>query len=67
MILGNAGGLTCSIRSTVDAVRIAKVQNMYYSDLRQQQVSLQLYPSVNYLRTANGIQPTAGFTLAMRF
>lgn len=67
MKLGNAGGLTCSIWSTVDAVRIAKVQNMYYSDLRQQQVSLQLYPSVNYLRTANGIQPTAGFTLAMRF
>ena len=65
--LGSAGGIICSIWSTVEAVRIAKVQNLYYSDLKQRQLSMELYPSVDYIKFGNAVQPTAGFTLAMKF
>lgn len=54
----------CSI---IDASRVAKVKNMYNQDLKKRNYSLNLYPSVDYMNMANGVQPTAGLTLAMRF
>ena len=54
----------CSI---IDASRVAKVKNMYNQDLKKRNYSLNLYPSVDYINMANGVQPTAGLTLAMRF
>ena len=54
----------CSI---IDATRVAKVKNMYEQDLKKRNYSLNLYPSVDYVKMANGVQPTAGLTLAMRF
>lgn len=63
-----AAALGLDIWSIVDAVRIAKVKNMYEQDLKKlYAIDVDLYPSVNYIQTAYGVQPTAGFTLAMRF
>ena len=63
-----AAALGLDIWSIVDAVRIAKVKNMYEQDLKKTYaIDVDLYPSVNYVQTGNAIQPTAGFTLAMRF
>lgn len=59
----------CSI---VDAVRIAKVKNMYEYDLMKSYmtdtpVDISLYPSISRIPTATGTQSTAGFTLALNF
>ncbi len=54
----------CSI---IDASRVAKVKNMYDQDLKKRNYSLNLYPSVNYVKMAGGVQPATGLTLAMRF
>ena len=63
-----AAGAAIRICSVVDAVRVAKVKNMYERDLmRMASVDMELYPSVNYIKTSSGIQPAAGLTLAMRF
>lgn len=34
---------------------------------RTSALDVDLYPSMNYIKTAEGIQPTAGLTLAFRF
>ncbi|MBO5418504.1 MAG: hypothetical protein J6A22_00320 [Bacteroidales bacterium] len=66
-LFASIGILTVDICAIVDAVKVAKVKNMYEQDLRKMNYSLNLYPSVNYVRQPNGVQPTAGFTLAMNF
>ena len=66
--IGMLSGLTIEICSIVDAVRVAKVKNMYEQDLRGKlSFDLDLHPSVDYIQTANGVQPTAGLTLALNF
>lgn len=56
------------IWSIVDAVRIARVKNMYTRDLMNQySIDVDLFPSVNYVQIGNKVQPTAGLTLALRF
>ena len=70
VLMGIAGLLAIDICSIVDGVRVAKVKNMYMEDLRKSGyygLDVDLYPSVNYVHTASGIQPTAGMTLALRF
>ena len=62
--LGLGAVEVCSI---IDASRVAKVKNMYNQDLKKRGLTMNLYPSVDYIRMGNGIQPTAGLTLAMRF
>lgn len=65
---GLAGMFTAQIWSIVDAVRVAKVKNMYERDLmRTYAIDVDLYPSVNCIRYGTGYQPTAGLTLAMKF
>ena len=60
--------LTIDICAIVDAVRVAKVKNMYEQDLRKKYTfDVDFHPSVNYIQTANGVQPTAGLTLALKF
>lgn len=67
-LVGLAAGLSVKIWSIVDATRVAKVKNMYERDLmRLASVDFEMYPSVNYIKTSTGIQPTAGLTLAMKF
>jgi TM2 domain-containing membrane protein YozV len=58
---------TIEVCSIIDAARVAKVKNMYNQDLKKRNYSLNLYPSVDCIKMANGVQPTAGLTLAMRF
>lgn len=70
VLMGIAGLLAIDICSIVDGVRVAKVKNMYMEDLRRSGyygLDVDLYPSVNYVHTASGVQPTAGMTLALRF
>lgn len=68
-VMAMAGLLAVDIGAIVDGVRVAKVKNMYEDDLRTSRYSfdLDLYPSVDYIKTAAGVQPTAGMTLAFRF
>ena len=64
-----SGLLAIDICAIVDGVRVAKVKNMYMSDLRSAGYAfdVDLYPSINYVKTSTGVQPTAGMTLALRF
>lgn len=57
------------ICNIIDAIRVAKVKNMYQNDLFRQMYSydVDIYPSLNYTKTAAGVKPTAGVTLAFRF
>ena len=49
-------------------MRIAKVKNMYEQDLKKTYaIDVDLYPSVDYIQLASGVQPTTGFTFAVRF
>lgn len=60
--------LTSQIWSIIDAVQVAKIKNMYERDLmRTYSLEVDLYPSFDCVKTASGLQPTAGLTLAMRF
>jgi hypothetical protein len=64
---GIAGAQAFRILSCMDATRVAKVKNMYKHDLGGYSLEMDLYPSMNYIRTAEGIQPTTGLTFALRF
>lgn len=67
-LVGSLALLAVDVCAIVDAVRVAKVKNMYEQDLRQKySLDVQLHPTVNYVKTSNGVQPTAGFTLALNF
>ena len=68
-LMSAAGLLAVDICAIVDGVRVAKVKNMYMSDLRASGYAfdVDLYPSINYVKTSTGVQPTAGMTLALRF
>ena len=72
--VGTIAGLArigVNIWSIVDAVRIAKIKNMYYQDIRGQRAMLDvnLEPYFAYTPTgvSNTLTPTAGFTLKMNF
>lgn len=67
-LIGSLSMLTIDIIAIVDAVRVAKVKNMYEQDLRKKYAfDVDFHPSVNYIQTADGVQPTAGLTLALKF
>jgi hypothetical protein len=66
--LSSAAVLTLEICAIVDAVRVAKVMNMYENDLRgRYSLDLNLYPSVEYTLTSNGVKAAPGLTLALNF
>lgn len=68
MLIGLTSMLAIDVCAIVDAVRVAKVKNMYENDLVKKYTwDVDLYPSVNYIETASGIQPTAGLTFALKF
>lgn len=69
VLVGLTSMIAVDICSIVDAVRVAKVRNMYNHDLYKKMYSLDvdLHPSVNYIQTAAGVQPAAGLTLAFNF
>ena len=67
-LVGAASLLAVEVCSIIDAVKVAKVKNMYEQDLRKKTAfNFDCYPSVNFVQTANGAQPTAGLTFALKF
>lgn len=65
---GIAGALAMRVISCMDAIKVAKVKDMYKRDLaKTYSYDVDLYPSMNYIKTSGGVQPTAGLTLAVRF
>lgn len=69
MLAGLVGGLTVNIWSIVDAVRVAKVNNMYIQDMRGNlsTVKIELNPFIdtnNYLGQTN---TSAGLSLKVTF
>lgn len=67
-LVGSVSLIVVDVWAIVDAVRVAKVKNMYEQDLRKTHaIDINLYPSVNYVQTSAGTQPTAGFTFALNF
>ena len=68
LIAIGAAGFALDIWSIVDAVNVAKVKNMYNQDLLSKHaMQMQVRPSVDLVRTANGFQPAPGLTFAMQF
>lgn len=61
------GALVYEIWNICDAVKVAKVKNMYYSDFQRRSMEMGLYPSLDYAMTANGITPVAGMKLSVQF
>ncbi len=62
------GQLAVGIWSICDAVKVAKVINMYNQDLKgYSKLSFDLYPNLACVPAENGLQPTAGLTLAISF
>ena len=57
------------IWSIVDAVQVARVKNMYETDLRslQSSVSVELYPSLNAVPMQDGLGVAPGMTLSLTF
>ena len=61
-----AAELVMAVWSAADAVKVAKVKNMYYQDLMKKYgVSAQVYPSLSFVESAKGLQPAAGMTLSV--
>ena len=71
LLAGFLGYLALDVCAAVDAVRVAKVKNMYEQDLRRQQLSstldVRLQPYVSSLSTAMVRTPVAGVSLAVSF
>ena len=68
MLLGSAANLGLSIWSAVDAAQVAKVKNMCWQESAGNlSMNASVYPSVKVVRTASGLRPAAGMTLAVSF
>lgn len=64
------GAFAFDIWSVVDAVRVARVKNMYETDLRSMRssVEIEMYPSLNTFTTqSNGVGVAPGMTLSFTF
>lgn len=62
-----AGALTVDIVSTVDAVRVAKVRNMYKEDISKYASNLSLSPYYDIVCLNTNATPIAGFSLRCNF
>ncbi len=69
-LLCSCANLGLGIWSIVDASQIAKVKNMYETDMRSAYysgVSIDLYPSVNPIQYGGNLKVAPGMTLAITF
>ncbi len=69
-VAGGLGVLAIDIYAIVDALKVAKVKNMYNQDLRRlgyNGVDFKLTPSLAYVNTPSGIAPSAGLSLTVKF
>lgn len=67
-MLGLGSYTTIYVCQIVDAVRVAKIKNMYEQDrMSAYTLDLELFPSINFTQTPSGVKPAAGLTLALNF
>jgi hypothetical protein len=69
VLVGAAGLITVNIWSIVDAVRVAKVKDMYVGDMRSKtsSVKLELSPYVGQISMNNEIVRPVGLTMRVKF
>lgn len=67
VLIGAAGILTTTIWATVDAVRVAKVNNLAWRDKNNTGFNLQLEPFVLPLNTNNSTEAQIGLCLRINF
>lgn len=69
--IANIARIVYDIWSIVDAVRVAKIKNMYYQDIRAQRASIDFNIEPYFAYTPSGIgnslTPTTGLTLKLNF
>ncbi len=67
-VLASCVVLSLQISSCVDAVRVAKVMNMYERDLRKKNIiEFNLHPSVDLMRSSTGQIPVVGMSMGLNF
>lgn len=64
---GLAGMVTFDIWSIVDAVKVAKVKNMYFQDTKKDKYGIELAPYLEYFSINNQAIVPVGITLKLRF
>jgi len=65
-----AGALAIDIWSIFDAVKVAKIKDLYYRDcqkLMSNSYTIKILPKVEISQTNEGLQPVAGMSLAVNF
>ena len=69
MMVGALGGAAVGIWSIVDAVKVAKVNNMYFQDKHGSAIKLELSPYVDYANygVAGQSRPVGGLSLSVKF
>ncbi|HET7733803.1 MAG TPA: hypothetical protein VFK73_08180, partial [Paludibacter sp.] len=69
MVAGLIGMVTVDIWSIVDATHVAKVKNMYISDMRSKTSSLKLEvsPYIDQISMNNEIVRPVGLTMRVKF
>ena len=64
----SVGNMVYWVWNICDAVKVAKVKNMYFQDLNGgRAVEINMYPSVDIAMTSMGAAPVAGMTFALSF
>ncbi len=67
-VLGTAGAVAIHVFSILDAIKVAKIKNMHWQEVKgRTEVDMQMYPSVTYMNTFDGVKAAPGVTLAVRF
>lgn len=68
-VVSSLANIGISIWSIVDATQVAKVKNMYETDLRslRSSVEFDMYPSLNAIPTQSGLGIAPGMTLSLTF
>ena len=68
LVISSLGATALEIISIVDAVKVAKVKNLYARDINAMYgVDVKMQPYVVAMKTPQGLQPAAGLTLAVNF
>ena len=63
-----AGNMVYWIWNICDAVKVARIKNMYYQDLNgSRAMEFNMYPTVDLAVTSKGAAPVAGMTLSLQF
>lgn len=68
VVASGTAALVYDIWNICDAVKVAKVKNMYNQDLQgRRSMEVGLYPAVDFAVLPDGVKPVAGMTLSVQF